>query len=91
MERCILGVSLAREAELKRMLAGYPVETSVKGGRHQPVRLSNEGGKHLTSSGLGVGPLRWRSRGLGRVGPHPCGSCDLYTVRLECYEGLALI
>ena len=84
VKRCVLGVSLAREAELKRMLAGYPVETSVKGGRHQPVRLSNKGGKHLTSSGLGVGPLHWRSCGLGRVGPHPCGSCDLYTVQLEC-------
>ena len=91
VERCVLGVSLAREAELKRMLAGYPVETFVKGGRRQPVRLSNKGGKHLTSSGPGVGPLRWRSRGLGRVGPRPCGSCDLYTVRLECYGGLALI
>ena len=57
VERCILGVSLAREAELKRMLVGYLVETSVKGKRHQPVRLSNKGGKHLISSGLDVGPL----------------------------------
>ena len=43
VERCVSGISLAREAELKRTLAGYPVETSVKG----------------------VGPPRWRSRGLG--------------------------
>ena len=91
VERCVLGVSLTREAEWKRMLVGYLVETSVKGGRRRPVRLSNKGGKYLMSSGLGVGPLRWRSRGLGRVGPRPCGSCDLYTVRLECYGGLALI
>ena len=91
MERCVSGVNLAREAELKRTLAGYPVETPVKGGRRQPVRLSNKGGKHLTSSGLGVGPLRWRSRGLRRVGPRLCGNCDLYTVRLECYRGLVLI
>ena len=91
VERCVLGISLTREAELKRMLAGYLVETSVKGGRRWPVRLSNKGGKHLTSSGLGVRPLCWRSRGLGHVGPRPCGSCNLYTERLECYRGLALI
>ena len=91
VERCILGVSLAREAELKRMLAGYSVETSVKGGRRQPVRLSNKGGKHLTSSGLGVGPLHWRSCGLRYIRPRPCRSCDLYTIRLKCYGGLALI
>ena len=57
VERCVLGVSLTREAELKRMLAGYLVKISVKGGRHQPIKLSNKGGKHLTSSGLSVGPL----------------------------------
>ena len=91
VKRYILGISLARKAELKKTLAGYPVKTSIKGGRRQPVRLSNKSGKHLTSSGLGVGLLYWRSRGLGRVGPRPCGSYDLYTVRLECYGSLALI
>lgn len=91
VKRCVLGVSLTHEAELKRMLEGYPVETSVKGGRRRPVRLSNKGGRHLTSSGLGVGPPRWRSHGLGRVGPRPCGNCGLYTVRLGCYRGSVLI
>ena len=91
MERCILGVSLVRETKLKKMLAGYPVKTSIKGGRHQPVRLSNKGGKYLMSSSLGVRPLCWRSRSLGRVGPHPCKSCDLYTVRLKYYGSSALI
>ena len=57
MERYILGISLIYKAELKKMLIGYLVETSIKGGRHQPVRLSNKGGKYLISSGLGVGPL----------------------------------
>ena len=57
VKRCILGISLAREAELKKTLAGYPVKTSIKGRRRQPVRLSNKGGKYLTSSGLGIGLL----------------------------------
>jgi len=57
VERCVLGVSLTHKAELKRTLVGYPVKTFMKGGRRQPVRLSNKGGKYLTSSGLGVGPL----------------------------------
>ena len=55
VERCVLGISLIYKAELKRTLAGYPVGTSVRGGRRQPVRLSNKSGKYLTSSGLGVG------------------------------------
>ena len=29
----------------------------MKGGRRQPVKLSNKGEKYLTSSGLGVRPL----------------------------------
>ena len=91
VERCVLGISLTRKAELKRMLAGYPVGTSVRGGRCWPVRLSNKGGKYLMFSGLGVEPLCWRSCGLGCVGPYSCGSCDLYTVRLKCYGSLALI
>ena len=57
IERCVLGISLIRKAKLKRMLAGYLVKTSIKGGRRRPIRLSNKGGKYLTSSGLGVGPL----------------------------------
>jgi hypothetical protein len=57
MERCVLDISLTRKAKLKRILAGYPVETSMKGRRHQPVRLSNKGRKHLISSSLGVRPL----------------------------------
>ena len=55
VERCVLGVSLTREAELKRMLVEYLVKTSIKGGRRRPVRLSNKGRKYLMSSGLGVG------------------------------------
>ena len=55
VKRYILGISLAREAKLKRTLAGYLVETFIKGGRRQSVRLSNKGGKYLTSSGLNVG------------------------------------
>ena len=58
IKRYILGISLTREAELERTLTGYPVETSIKGGRRQPVRLSNKGRKYLTSSGLGVRLLR---------------------------------
>ena len=57
IERYILGISLIYKAELKRILAKYLVKTSIKGRRHQPVRLSNKGGKYLMSSGLGVGPL----------------------------------
>jgi len=33
IERCILGVSFIYKAKLKRTLAGYPVKTSIKGGR----------------------------------------------------------
>ena len=67
IERYILDISLAHKAELKRMLIGYPVKTSIKGERHQPVKLSNKskkylmfnslGGKYLTSSSLGIRPL----------------------------------
>ena len=45
------------KAGLQRMLAGYLVKTSVKGGRRQPVRLSNKGRKYLIFSGLGIRPL----------------------------------
>ena len=46
------------KAELKRTLVGYPVKTSIKDGRRQPVRLSNKGGKYLIFNSLGVKPLR---------------------------------
>ena len=57
IERYVLGISLIYKAELKRTLAGYLVKTSIKGRRRRPVRLSNKGGKHLTSSSLGIRPL----------------------------------
>jgi hypothetical protein len=57
VERCVLGVILIHKAGLERTLAGYLVKTSVKGGRYWPIRLSNKGGKYLTSSGLSVRPL----------------------------------
>ena len=57
VKRYILGVSLTREAKLKRILAGYLVKTSIKGGRRRPIKLNNKGGKYLISSGLGVRPL----------------------------------
>ena len=57
IERYISGISLARKAELKRILVGYLVKTFIKGGRRQPVRLSNKGGKYLIFSSLGVKPL----------------------------------
>ena len=57
IKRYILGISFARKAKLEKILVGYLVETFIKGGRRQPVRLSNKGGKYLISSGLGVGLL----------------------------------
>ena len=91
VKRYILGISLVCKAKLKKMLVGYLVEISMKGKKHQPVRLSNKGGKYLMSNGLGVGPFYWRSCGLKRIGPYLCGSCDLYIMRLECYRSLVLI
>jgi hypothetical protein len=44
------------KVELKRTLAGCLVEIFIKGGRRQPIRLSNKGKKHLTSSSLSVRP-----------------------------------
>ena len=55
VERCVLGISLIREAKLKRMLVGYLVKIFIKGKRRRPIRLSNKGEKYLTFSGLGVG------------------------------------
>jgi hypothetical protein len=57
IKRYILGISLMHKAKLKRMLVGYLVKTFIKGGRRQPVKLSNKSGKYLISSGLGVGLL----------------------------------
>ena len=57
VERYILGISLVYKAKLKRMLVGYLVETFIKGGRHQPIRLSNKDKKYLTSSSLSIRPL----------------------------------
>ena len=57
VERYILGISLIYEAKLKRILVGYLVKTSMKGGRHQPVRLSNKSEKYLIFSGLGIKSL----------------------------------
>jgi hypothetical protein len=34
VERYVLGISLTHKAKLKRILAGYLVKTSIKGGRH---------------------------------------------------------
>ena len=57
VKRYILGISLIHKAKLKRILIGYLVETSIKSKRHQPIKLSNKGEKHLTSNGLGVKPF----------------------------------
>ena len=57
VEKYILGISLTYKTKLKRMLIGYSVKTSIKGRRHQPVKLSNKGGKHLMFSSLSIRPL----------------------------------
>ena len=57
VERYVLGVSLIYKAKLKKTLVGYPVEIFIKGGRRQPVRLSNKGKKYLIFSGLNIRPL----------------------------------
>ena len=57
VKRYILGVSLMRKTKLKKMLVRYLVKTSIKGKRHQPVRLSNKGKKYLTFSSLSIRPL----------------------------------
>ena len=57
IKRYILGISLIHKAELKRILIEYLVKTSIKGKRHQPVRLSNKSGKYLIFNSLGVRPL----------------------------------
>ena len=57
VERYVLGISLMHKAKLKRILVGYLVKTSIKGKRHQPVKLSNKGRKYLIFSSLGIRPL----------------------------------
>ena len=57
VERYVLGISLIYKAELKKILMGYSVKTFIKGGRRQPVKLSNKSGKYLIVSGLNIGPL----------------------------------
>ena len=54
IKRYILGVSLIRKTELKRMLIKYLVKTFIKGRRRRPIRLNNKDGKHLIFSSLGV-------------------------------------
>ena len=57
VKRYVLGISLVYKTKLKRMLIGYLVKTFIKGGRRQPIKLSNKGKKYLISSSLGVRPL----------------------------------
>ena len=57
IKRYILGISLIYKTKLRRMLIEYLVKTSIKGKKHQPVRLNNKGEKYLIFSGLGVRPL----------------------------------
>ena len=57
IKRCVLGISLIHKAKLKKMLTGYPVKTFIKGGRRQPIRLSNKGEKYLMSNSLGIKPF----------------------------------
>ena len=57
IKRYILGISLIREAKLTRILVKYLVKISIKGKRHQLIKLSNKGGKYLTFNSLGIGFL----------------------------------
>ena len=41
IKRCILGISFAHKAKLERILAGYLVKTSIKGGRRHVTDLIN--------------------------------------------------
>ena len=45
------------KAKLKKKLIGYLVKPFIKGGRRQPIKLSNKGKKYLMSSGLDIRPL----------------------------------
>ena len=57
VKRYVLGISLARKTKLKKILVEYLVETSMKSRRHQPVKLSNKGGKYLIFNSLSIKPL----------------------------------
>ena len=57
IKKYILDISLTRVTELKRILVKYLVKIFIKGGRHQPIKLSNKGGKYLISNSLGVKPF----------------------------------
>ena len=57
IKKSVLDISLTYKAELKRILTGYPAKTFIRGGRYQPIRLSNKGKKYLIFSGLGIKPL----------------------------------
>ena len=57
IKRYVLGISLIHKAKLKRMLIGYLIKTFIKGGRRQPVKLNNKGGKYLIFSSLSIRPL----------------------------------
>ena len=54
IKRYILDISLTYEAKLKKILVKYLVKTSIKGGRHQPIKLNNKGKKYLMFSGLSI-------------------------------------
>ena len=56
IKRYVLGVSHTRKAKLKKTLVGYLVKIFIKGGRRQPIKLNNKGGKYLIFSGLGIRP-----------------------------------
>ena len=57
IKRYVLGINLIYKAELKKILVGYLVETFIKGGRRQPVKLNNKSGKYLISNSLSIRPL----------------------------------
>ena len=57
VKRYILGISLTYKAKLKRILVEYPIKIFIKGGRRQPIKLSNKSRKYLISSSLNIGLL----------------------------------
>ena len=54
IKRYILSISFIYKAKLKKILVGYLVKTSIKGRRHQPIRLSNKNRKYLIFNSLGI-------------------------------------
>ena len=55
MKRYIIDIRLKHKAKLKKILIGYLIKTFIKGGRRQPIRLSNKSKKYLIFSSLNVG------------------------------------